>query len=291
MAYGDAAENDRRLARIANGVGLALAFVGLTMLLAWLLQPLAIPRMVARAEAAVTDPAEPAASAAPANAAGKPRMAVLMIELGADAALGQTAIEKLPSPIGLAFVPDGGASRMLARRATVDGHESWIGIPMQPKAWPQVRPGSNTLLVDDPTQTNARRLGWALDRIDRPVGAYPMMGSAFTESMPAMQPVAAMLRAENLAFLDTRSSPRSVAAQSVADAGGRVMSNDIFLDLDPDPAAVRRSLTQLADKARRNGQAVGLIQATPRNIALLGDWAYGLGEDGPKLVPPSELTR
>lgn len=289
MADRAAAEGDGRLARIANGVGLALAFVGLTTLLAWLLEPLATPRMVTPAEAAVTGPATSSTPAS--SAAGKPRMAVLMIELGDDAALGQMAIEKLPAAIGLAYLPDGEVSRVLARRAATDGHENWIGIPMQPRAWPKVNPGKNTLLVDDPAEANVQRLGWALGRIDHPAGAYPMMGSAFTESPRAMQPIAAMLSAEHLAFIDSRSSPRSVAAKSVAKAGGRAMTNDMFLDLDPEPAAVHRALAALADKARRSGRAVGLIQASPRNIALICEWAYGLGDDAPRLVSPSELTR
>src|SRR3546814_17318756 len=69
---------------------------------------------------------------------------------------------------------------------------------MQPKGWPRVSPGPNTLLVDDPAAINAKRVEWALAQVDRPSGAYTMMGSAFTSSATAMAPVADAIRRHGL---------------------------------------------------------------------------------------------
>src|SRR3546814_181356 len=182
-----------------------------------------------------------------------PKIAILVTELGADATAGATAIEKLPAAFGIAFVPGAAATRSLAKMARVDGHEVWIGLPMQPKAWPKVSPGPKTLLVADPPATNAKRVEWALSQVERPVGAYTMMGSAFTIDASAMAPVAAAIKRHGLVFLDARSISGTVAAKTVTTAGGRALSNDLFLDADPRPGAIRAALERLAQQARPRG--------------------------------------
>src|SRR3546814_16680443 len=108
-----------------------------------------------------------------------PKIAILVTELGGDAELGVTAIDRLPAGFGLAFLPGQAATRTLARRAAADGHEVWVGLPMPPKGSPRVSPGPTTLLVDDPSALNATRVAWALAQVARPSAAYQKMGSGF----------------------------------------------------------------------------------------------------------------
>src|SRR3546814_18443567 len=100
-----------------------------------------------------------------------PKIAILVTELGGDAELGVTAIDRLPAGFGLAFLPGQAATRTLARRAAAVGHEVWVGLPMQPQGWPRVSPGPNTLLVDDTEVINAQRAELAPGPVDRLSGA------------------------------------------------------------------------------------------------------------------------
>lgn len=288
------------IGNIVRGVVILVAFAAVSVLFVMLLRPLsqpnagggiiASPDATADAATAASATAPDAQAQSPQPLPAGPKVAVLVTEIGADEAMGITSIEKLPAPIGLAFLPAEPASRALARKARLDGHEVWIGLPMQPKGWPRVSPGQNTLLVNDPPAITAHKLEWALTRIDRPTGAYTMMGSAFTADAAAMKPVAAAIRQHNLVLLDARSVSATVAAKSVAEAGGRALTNNMFIDADASPAAINAALKSLAAQAKARGHAIGIARAIPATVALLPGWAEGLEAQGIALVPPSRLA-
>src|SRR3546814_1072286 len=96
------------------------------------------------------------------------------------------------------------------------------------------------------------------------------MGSAFTIEASAMAPVAAAIKRHGLVFLDARSISGTVAAKTVAAAGGRALSNDLFIDADPRPDAISAALERLAKQARSRGQAIGIARALPVTIEQIG---------------------
>lgn len=298
-------ERDRGSSLIANifrGIVIAVAFVAASALFAMLLRPLADQRTrpdegVAIQDAIGTDGARATPTAPGMLAADQtvppngPAIAILITEVGADQALGETAIEKLPAPFGIAFLPGQQATRALARKARLDGHEVWVGLPMQPKSWPQVSPGPNTLLVADTAAANAKRLEWALSQVDHPSGAYTMMGSAFTANAQAMAPVAEAMVRHGLVLLDARSIGSTVAASTVAEAGGRALTNDLFIDMDPRPEAINAALDRLVKHAKSHGKAIGIARALPTTIAVLPAWAESLEAKGITLVAPARLAQ
>lgn len=298
--------------RIFNGFLIAVAFVAVSMLFTMMLRPLAQPRQGAQVAAAreialpeaalaarqpearpgfseATIPA-PAGPLKPAALPEGPKIAILVTELGGDEARGNNAIDKLPAVFGLAFLPGQKASRPLARKAAAAGHEIWIGLPMQPKGWPRISPGPNTLLVDAPPTENAKRVEWALAQVDRPAGAYTMMGSAFTASAAAMAPVADAIRRHDIVLLDARSIGATVAAKSVRAAGGKALSNDMFIDGEPTRKAISAALDRLVRQARANGEAIGIARGLPVTLDMLPAWAATLEEKGVTLVPPARLA-
>ncbi len=301
------------IVNILKGLLLTAAFVAVSSLFAFLLQPLVEPlhgqgssrqnrssnnlagkladkAVIKSARAAPSAPMGVATAPEPAALPPGPKIAVLITEIGADTARGARAIEKLPPSFALAFLPGKAASRALARKARLDGHEVWIGLPMQPRGWPKVSPGPNTLLLADEPAINAKRVEWALSQIDHPAGAYTMMGSAFTADAKAMEPVAAAMKKHGLVLLDARSIGGTVAAKAVTDAGGRALSNDMFIDADPRPQAIAAALDRLARQARARGHAVAIARALPTTLRILPEWAKTLESNGISLVPPSRLA-
>lgn len=304
----EAEQETSLLPNILKGIAIAVAFVAASALFAVLLRPLAAPAAKTetvtdiRAAADIAGSGAAAARTTPSPAVETraetplpplpkgPKIAILVIELGNDAAAGTATIRQLPAAFGLAFLPAASQSATLARAARKDGHEIWVGLPMQPKGWPKISPGPNTLLLSDAPAANVRRVEWAISRIDKPDGAYTMMGSAFTASAKAMQPVAAALTKHNLALLDTRSIGSTVAAKMTKAAGGRALTNDLFIDARTDPASINATLAQLVAQARARGQAVGVARALPGTMELLTTWSQSLEKSGVTLVPPSRLA-
>jgi polysaccharide deacetylase 2 family uncharacterized protein YibQ len=288
--------------------GLFLLFAALAVAFAWLLRPLVVP---AAAPAVDLPPAETLANApvatasapqpAPAVAATTapvppapfapgftgPRIAIVLTDVGDDPAQARAAIAALPPAIGLAFTPYPDV-RALARAAKADGHEVIAGLPMQPKSWPRVSPGINTLTVDADGAENVRRLDWALARVEGATGVTGIMGSAFTEREAALQPVLAEVGKRGLAYLDARASARSAGVVTARAAGVRAAANDRFLD---EGGRIADHLAALEAHAKREGSAIGYARPLPATIAALQAWAPTLDAKGMLLVPPSSLAK
>ncbi|MFC3712684.1 divergent polysaccharide deacetylase family protein [Sphingoaurantiacus capsulatus] len=290
--------------------GLVLLFALLAIGFTWLLRPLVAPAALAEPEpmVAVAEPMEaPAAVAAdpePAVAVAEaplppatpvpfapdftgPRIAILLTDVGDDPAQARAAIAALPAAVGLAFTPYPDV-RTLARAAKADGHEVIAGLPMQPKSWPRVSPGANTLTVDADGPENVRRLDWALARVEGASGVTGIMGSAFTESETALRPVLAEVGKRNLAYIDARASGRSAGVATARDAGVRAAANNRFLD---ESGSIAANLAQLEAQAKREGSAIGYARPLPATIAALEKWAPTLEAKGMLLVPPGSLAK
>lgn len=299
----------------ALGLLVTLAFVATAALFAVLLRPWAgdrppletagdrpaIATEVAPPVEAAPQPAAPSVEAAPPTelpsqpaippqlaAFDGPRIAIVLTGLGTNPLQTQAAIADLPPEVGLAFSPYPDATRALAAAARLAGHEVWAGIPMQPKSWPRVSPGANTLTVGATEAENRQRLAWSLARIGPVTGVTSIMGSAFTESAASLDPVLADLRDRKLVVLDSRSSGKSVAVARARVLGVPALLNDRFLDESGDLAGRLAGLEQVA---KANGSAVGFASPTPASVAAIATWAKTLESKGIRLVAPGDLAK
>ena len=291
---------------------LVALFAGAALLFAQLLRPLAAPVVEARAAAPTTAvrieppaPTPPVALAPPPKAAPPvevaaapppppyapefegPRIAIVLTDVGDNPAHARGAIAALPANVGLAFTPYPDVAA-LTRAARADGHEILAGLPMQPRSWPRVSPGKNTLLVGATAADNLRRLDWALARVGgTAAGVTGIMGSAFTESEAALRPVLGEVGKRGLAYLDARASGRSVGVATARAAGVRAAANDRFLD---ESGSIAANLAALEQQARNQGGAIGYARPLPTTVAALQAWAATLEAKGILLVPPSSLA-
>src|SRR3546814_11721535 len=86
-----------------------------------------------------------------------------------------------------------------------------------------------------------------------------------------MAPVAAAIKRHGLVFLDARSISGTVAAKTVTTAGGRALSNDLFIDADPRPGAISAALERLAKQARSRAKAAESVTIVDIEDSTLGE--------------------
>jgi uncharacterized protein len=221
---------------------------------------------------------------------GTPRVAILVADLGPVPAQARAAIAALPAEISMGFSPYGGELAGLTKAASSKGQEIWVGVPMQPKRYPAINPGKNTLLLGNAATLNTQNLAWALAQVPgAKTGLYNHMGSAFTANETALLPVLQAARAEGLLFADARSGLDTVGPMVATKAGTRSALSVGFLD--DTPADVTSRLEALVAKARKDGRALGLIEAKPASVAAVASWAETLKDKGVTLVPVSQVTR
>lgn len=105
------------------------------------------------------------------------------------------------------------------------------------------------LASDDPARLRAKTLA-ALDRVPHAVGVNNHMGSKLSADPVAMAAIMPTLRDRGVYFLDSRTTPATVAAEQAEQVGVPTLSRHVFLDHDPAPEAIREALLQAAERSR-----------------------------------------
>jgi polysaccharide deacetylase 2 family uncharacterized protein YibQ len=207
-------------------------------------------------------------------------------DLGHDVRAARRAVG-LPARLTLAFLPYGHALPELTAAAAARGHDVFLHLPMEPEGSDD--PGPNAILTAlDPAEV-ARRLAWAFARVPTAVGVNNHMGSRATRDPGLMLATLGEVRRRRLVFVDSRTSPASVAGGVAARLGVPHAVRDVFLDNDPSPEAVRARLADAERVARRNGRALAIGHPYPSTLAALAEWLPEARARGLELVTAREL--
>ena len=239
-------------------------------------------------------PIPPAAAALPAwlayavpapPALGKPRIAIVIDDLGLDRARTERAM-KLKGPLTLVFLAYAGALPQQADAAHKAGDEVLLHVAtggMNPSIGlgPGMTPGA------PPPEETLRRLRWDLDRLPAYVGiAMPAAVPIDPQSLPVIM---GELKAHGLLFLDNRAD---AAASAVArNSGVPYVARDELLDGQAAAVNVEDRLAQLETLARKNGTAIAVGHANDQTLAALKAWLPTLANKGLVLVPLSDIAK
>lgn len=226
-------------------------------------------------------------AALPAEGTG-PKLAIVIDDLGLDGAATRR-LAALEGPLTLAFLPyaaDLPAQTALVRAA---GHELLVHLPMAPRGG-LADPGPMALSGESGETEMRRRIAWNLSRFEGYVGVNNHMGSGLTENATAMRIVMQELAERGRLFLDSRTTPATVARRAARSAGIPNASRDIFLDNDQDARAVEVQFDKLEALARRHGTAIGIGHPHAETLATLERRLQQARARGFVLVPISALV-
>ena len=218
---------------------------------------------------------------------GRPRIAIVIDDLGLSAARSRR-VAALPAPLTLAILPYGRAAVAMAREFRARGHEVLVHLPMQPGR-ASADPGPQALTVDLDDAELARRIAWNLDRFGGYVGANNHMGSRFTRDPAGMLTVIAELKRRGLLFLDSRTTPATVGALVAERLGVPGLERDFFLDSEGPTSDVAAVLRQVEQRARRTGRAIAIGHPFPVTLQALRLWLPAARAAGFQIVPISAL--
>lgn len=185
----------------------------------------------------------------------RPRLAVMIDDVGLDPVAADRLLA-LDLPITLSILPYAEGAPEIAARAGAAGREVFLHLPMEPVGLDD--PGPLALTVHMPGETLARRAEWALSRVPGAVGFNNHMGSRLTADPAAMDALFAPLAARGLIFVDSLTSPDSVAQARAAAAGLAALRRDVFLDHDRSAQAVSAAIDAALRRASEQGQAIAI---------------------------------
>jgi hypothetical protein len=233
-------------------------------------------------------PAAAAANATP-DAAAKGRLAIVIDDLGEDAAFARKLAE-LPVHVSFSVWPRATHARKVARIAETHGRDVLVHQPMEPQGYPDVAPGPGALLVGMTREEIEQALDNSIACVPGAAGMNNHMGSRFTEWGPGMKVVLQRLRDKKLFYLDSLTTPKSACSRQAEQTGAPFCRRDVFLDNVAETRAILHQLKKAARLAQRKGAAVAIGHPHPQTLEALTQWAGALPEDV-EVVGVSRLAR
>lgn len=227
----------------------------------------------ASAAAGSTDSGQDAAVAVK----GRPKLIIVIDDVGYNLD-GLKPFLKIPVPITFAVLPQLDYSEEAAKEIRAAGQELIMHLPMESLSGQYPGPGTITAEMSD---DELRRV---LDKDVRSVpgiiGMNNHMGSAGTEDIRIMRDVLEYARDNSLFFLDSKTTPRSVAPLMAEATEIPFIERDVFLDNKKDKAYIMNALETGKAIAREKGSAVLIGHVWTEELAdvLLENYSFILDE-------------
>jgi uncharacterized protein len=244
------------------------------------------PEPGAPAEADAAPPAAPLAPPAAAPAGGA-EVALVVDDLGRslDEVRDLAALEV---PISYAVLPFETLTAEVVAALAERRAEVLLHLPMEGRGGADPGPGALfAAMSDDELAVGTRS---ALAAVPGAVGVNNHMGSVLTADAAAMRRVLTEVAGRGLYFLDSRTSADSVAFRVARDLGLAAAERHVFLDPDPEPAAIRAQFRRLLALAAERGTAVAIGHPYPSTRAVLAEEIPLALELGYRFVRLSELV-
>lgn len=231
------------------------------------------------------EPALPAAEP-PSAPAGDALVAVVIDDLGRSVAdVGRLAA--LGVPLTYAVLPFESRTAEVVTELRRRRVETLLHLPMEAANGADPGPGALRLAMSDRELEAGTRA--ALSAVPGAVGVNNHMGSVLSADRRSMQAVLTVVGANRLFFLDSRTSPDTVAYRSAAELGIPAAERQVFLDPDPAPEAIRNQFHRLLGIARERGAAIAIGHPLPATLAVLGEEIPAARALGYRFVPVSYL--
>ncbi len=220
----------------------------------------------------------------------RPRLALVIDDMGySKGGIAREMIE-LEIPLTVSILPGLRYSRDVFTLAREKRRCILLHIPMESERRERldVEP-ITTGMSDEEIAGLVRRYVESLPGID---GVNNHRGSVATADARVMRAVMGALQGRDLFFLDSLTSPKSVAYNAAVQAGLRAARNEIFID----DATERRDdvadrIRELVKRAQEDGSAIGIGHPHPWTLEALRDSLEYIENAGIELVTVCDLVR
>ncbi|WP_334109804.1 divergent polysaccharide deacetylase family protein [Thermodesulfitimonas autotrophica] len=213
--------------------------------------------------------------AAPAFANGdlrarhRAQLAIVIDDFAGATKNGTQAFFALGKPLTFAVMPNFPDSASIAQRATRQGYQVLVHLPMEPFKGKASHLGPGTIYVHLSDAEIEQRVHRAIASVPGAVGVNNHMGSRATSDARVMRAVLRAVKAHGMFFLDSRTTDRSVACEVAAELGVPCGKRDYFLDNVNNIGYIKEQLLEAARLAQKRGSAVaiGHVGTTGANTA------------------------
>ncbi len=224
-----------------------------------------------------------------------PSLAIIIDDLGNNLASGRRAVN-LPGAITYAILPHTPQAIELATYANhVDiNKEVIIHMPMEAVGHRHMEGdierhmGPGGLNMHQDQEDFIHTLQAAIQALPQAKGLSNHMGSQLTSQPDRMHWLMSELSKTPFYFIDSKTTDNSAAMQAADEQKIPYLVRDIFLDHDPDPAAIDKAFKKALALAIQSGSAVLIAHPYPSTLDYLEHALPKLSEAGVVLVNASQ---
>lgn len=214
-------------------------------------------------------------------------IAIIIDDLGNRLRSDRRAVD-LRGAVACAILPHGPYSRVLAERAHRRKKEVLLHAPMESLSDRPAGPGM--LFLNMTRGEFAGTLTRALASVPHVSGINNHMGSLLTQHPGHMTWLMQEMRRHGLRFfIDSRTTPGTIARRMASENGIPNSQRDVFLDNVVEPEAISAAFDRLLELARRNGTALAIGHPYPQTMDVLEGRLRELDTASVELVPVARL--
>ena len=191
-------------------------------------------------------------------------------------------------PITISIIPGLSYSQKVAEIANLHGKQVLVHMPMEPEREKYTDEGFTLITGQDPGKVSLR-LRQAFAQIPMAAGLNNHQGSKATADRVLMEAVMQSLKGLNKFFVDSRTSPASVAYQTAKDYRIPTGQNRIFLDAKDNKEFIRNQLDRMRQIAREQGSVIAIGHVRKRTLAVLQEKTPQLKASGITFVSVSKV--
>ena len=223
----------------------------------------------------------------------KPKIAFIIDDIGNND-YGALELKKLDIPITASILPFSPYAFDEARQVYMYNMESLIHLPMQPLNSHTIDYTVDQFITRQSTENDIRTLlQKARQIIPYAQGTNNHQGSLITSDKQKMSAVLKILKKEGLFFIDSRTTPRTVAYQMAKSMNIKTAERDVFLeDIGNGDTTYEYTLSQinrLIQKAKQNGKAIAIGHPYRTTFAGIRDSIDKIRDAGIEIVFASAL--
>lgn len=194
----------------------------------------------------------------------KPKLAIIIDDVSISSHV--KAIKSLDIPLTMSFLPP---SKFRPNSAVLAEKESFymVHLPMEAQSFSAEEP--MTLRISDSDEKIQSRIKAIKEAFPRVSYINNHTGSKFTSDEMAMNRLIYALKAQNIYFIDSRTTADTKAPKVMKNFGLEYVSRDIFLDHDLDKESVKTQIKKAIKVAKTHGTAIAIGHPHANTLAAL----------------------
>lgn len=215
-------------------------------------------------------------------------LSIIIDDIGHSSVSGKRAIN-LPASLTYAVLPYAAHATSLATLAHQSGKEVMLHMPMENLS--QFPLGTIALTSHQTEDDFVQMFDHAMSQVPHASGINNHMGSVLTQRVDAMTLLMSLVKQRDLYFVDSKTTPKSVASDAARQAKVRSASRDVFLDNVKTLAGIDRQFRHLIRKAKRNRTAIGIGHPYRVTLDYLEHALPMLEAENVRIIPVSEMLK